>query len=62
MQNKRNNAKCQDLKNQKEESPLINQFVLLFKAIVIGRIKTIFSAICLEGPMTLMNVALYQNM
>lgn len=61
MQSKReNNIESQDLKNQKEEAPLINWFALFFKDIVIARIKILFSSICLEGPIILTNVALSQ--
>lgn len=43
-----------------KEAPLIKQFVFFVKAIVIGKIKILFSSVCLEGPIMLMKVALSQ--
>lgn len=52
--------KMLSLKNPKAEATLVKQFVSLFKAPVTGKIKTLFSAISLEGPVTPTSAALSQ--
>lgn len=52
--------KMLSLKNPKAEATLVKQFVSLFKAPITGKIKTLFSAISLEGPVTPTSAALSQ--